>query len=680
MLGNAPVRRDPALVLVLLLTACAHADPDRQVMGGLSISGNDAFSDGEIERHLALVPTSPWPWADPQYFDRGTLAGDERRLLRFYRSQGFYDARAEARVVEGPDRTDVRFVVVEGQPSRVRSLSVSGLEDLPPDVRRALDLGDLPLASGARITEDEYEATKTALRDRLRERGYGDAVVTGEVRVDPQAHAADVVLRAAPGPLLHFGKLRIAGSVHVPSSTIRETVTDELAPGAVYRESALAAARNGVFGMNVFKAVAVDRGPASPATNEVPINVRVAESPLHGIRAGGGAAFEPQRQELRILGDYEDRDFLGGLRLLRFQNRLGYAYLCPTGSGLFNSTTGLLCFQDPSGQGVVGSTALDLTQPRLLGPRVAGNVRVEYERQRDLTYEVADFVRGRLGFPIRLSGRLAFVPSYNVERSFYRRQPLEQDRLICNAPTGGQGCAVTLSRLEESLVWDGRDSIQETTRGRWASLSLSQGGGILGGNFAYTGLLADVRSYHPLSERLVLALRVLGGVLLPHAGESTPITQRFFAGGNSLRSYGARAFGPAAFVNGACGNGSGSPSDLDARRACLSGDPSTTVPVGGNQIAGGSAELRLRVWGDFALVGFADVASVQPDPGDRLRPSLALGGGLRYATDFGPVRLDVGARVLGAPPEVTGTVNGRPVTVPVDEPPFAVHFSIGEAF
>jgi hypothetical protein len=71
---------------------------------------------------------------------------------------------------------------------------------------------------------------------------------------------------------------------------------------------------------------------------------------------------------------------------------------------------------------------------------------------------------------------------------------------------------------------------------------------------------------------------------------------------------------------------------------------------------------------------------VQARAFDPLRPSLALGGGIRYATLFGPVRLDVGFRVLGDPPLVSGIVNGKEVSVPVDAPPFALHFSVGEAF
>lgn len=669
-----------ALVLLAACGACAHVDPEREVLDSVRFEGNRSFADDELLDHLALVPTSPWPWADPQYFDRGTLAGDRRRLLRFYRASGFYEAKVRSQVTTDGRSVRVRIAVEEGPPTLVRKVDVEGVAGLPEDLRRELRLSDLPLEPGRRITEDAYDAALAELRTRLRERGHGDAAATGEVRVDVAAHAADVKLVVVPGPRLRFGRVIVVGAVEVPRAAIEEQASSEIESGSEYRESALARARSAVYEMNVFGAVAVRRGPTDPETGTVPVVIEVSEAPLHTLRAGGGASFEPRRQEVRAIGEYEDRDFLGNLRVLRFQNRLGYAFLCPTGSGLFDSATGLLCFQDPGDQGVVGASSLDLTQPALFGPRVSGVVGIQYERQRDLSYEVGDFVRGRVGLPVRIARNLQLVPSYNVERSFYRSQPEQQEGLICNAPTGGAGCAVTLSRLEESLVWDGRDDPILTTRGAYAALTLGQSGGPLGGNFDYDGVLADVRTYHPLGRRLVLAFRLLGGLLVPRSGD-TPITQRFFAGGgSSLRSYGLQAFSPSAFVDDACGDGSGSAADLVARAACLSGDPVTTVPVGGNQMVAGSAELRARVWGDFGLVGFADVASVQARAFDPLRPSLALGGGLRYATPFGPVRLDVGVNVLGDPPVVTGVVNGRNVSVPIDEPSFALHFSVGEAF
>ena len=65
--------------------------------------------------------------------------------------------------------------------------------------------------------------------------------------------------------------------------------------------------------------------------------------------------------------------------------------------------------------------------------------------------------------------------------------------------------------------------------------------------------------------------------------------------------------------------------------------------VGGRSKLEGSVELRARMTDSFGVVGFVDAgnafASSYPDFSESLR--LAAGGGLRYYTGLGPVRLDV---------------------------------------
>lgn len=68
--------------------------------------------------------------------------------------------------------------------------------------------------------------------------------------------------------------------------------------------------------------------------------------------------------------------------------------------------------------------------------------------------------------------------------------------------------------------------------------------------------------------------------------------------------------------------------------------------------AAGSAELRARVTSKIGIVGFADVGYI--GSGDVSPASEAnewhagAGLGLRYATGFGPIRLDVAAPLKGS--------------------------------
>jgi translocation and assembly module TamA len=116
------------------------------------------------------------------------------------------------------------------------------------------------------------------------------------------------------------------------------------------------------------------------------------------------------------------------------------------------------------------------------------------------------------------------------------------------------------------------------------------------------------------------------------------------------------------------------------------------VATGGNGLVDGSLELRQHLWGSFGGVLFLDggnVTEASARPGEWRRVlelqkvQLAAGLGLRWATPFGPLRVDTAVRL---PTDWSaGTAGGhRFPPVPGDsghrEPIVAVHVTIGEAF
>ena len=94
-----------------------------------------------------------------------------------------------------------------------------------------------------------------------------------------------------------------------------------------------------------------------------------------------------------------------------------------------------------------------------------------------------------------------------------------------------------------------------------------------------------------------------------------------------------------------------------------------SIPVGGYTLVEANLELRFRIWGPLALVGFLDMGDVQEGE-HAYRPdqwNFAAGPGLRYDSPLGLVRLDAGFHL-------------KDTGVFPDEPFWAVHFGLGEAF
>lgn len=124
---------------------------------------------------------------------------------------------------------------------------------------------------------------------------------------------------------------------------------------------------------------------------------------------------------------------------------------------------------------------------------------------------------------------------------------------------------------------------------------------------------AEVRGVLPLGPRMRILLRGKGGSSFVDRVADLPASERFFAGGSrSVRGYAFQDLGP--------------------RNA--SGDV-----VGGQHLLTGSVEVDLRVYGDWGVAGFFDAGNAANDwPPD---PQTGVGGGLRWFSPIGSVRLDL---------------------------------------
>lgn len=144
--------------------------------------------------------------------------------------------------------------------------------------------------------------------------------------------------------------------------------------------------------------------------------------------------------------------------------------------------------------------------------------------------------------------------------------------------------------------------------------------GFNNGDFIQFGVIGGGGSiYLPLigENRLVLALRTKVTSILSQDLDDIPVNQRTFAGGgSSVRGYEFQSISPA--------NAQG---DL----------------TGGRFLNENSLEFRLRLGESFGVVAFADSGLVEeePFPGFEEKINVGVGGGLRYYSPVGPIRLDV---------------------------------------
>ncbi len=611
--------------------------------------------------------------------DRDQLEVDRRRIEAYARERGYYDARVvDARVVPvGPEQVDVVFVVEEGEPVRVSKIEIAGMEETPEAtaaVRKpALREGDV-------FTVAAYDALRDQLTGALQNNGWATAAVEQEAQVLPDEHTASVRYTVEPGARYRFGPVFVAGAGAVSRERIRRRATEDVRPGAWFDQSKLAAVQSRVFSMGVFSGARVSRGTPDAERGIIPVVVSVREAPFRSVRLGPGIGFvSNSRVDLFGTAGWTHRNFLGDLRKLDASLTAGYAWLFEARGESEDPTV-----DERVRDGPVGTLALDFSQTDLGGRPLDFVAHVEVQRGLEQGY---DFwaQRLRLSLPIRLSRRITFVPSYNIEVYQLENatqfpdpdnpdEELPSPVLRSCEPVGASTTrgVCLLSYLEQRIEWDGRDDPVNPRRGFYLAFAVQEGGHVGGFGYQYLRLVPEARLYLPIGERSVLAARARLGAFIP-LGESEPppTVALFFAGGpSSMRGY-----------------------RLD-RLSPYEGDPA--VPVGGNGLAEYSAELRFPVRGNvfgalFVDAGYVSYRSAVPNAYQfALAPARlqwAAGFGIRYRTPVGPLRLDLAARLPndfspGVPfddrfPPVPGN-GGQPGTRREDW--WALHLSVGEAF
>jgi outer membrane protein insertion porin family len=200
-----------------------------------------------------------------------------------------------------------------------------------------------------------------------------------------------------------------------------------------------------------------------------------------------------------------------------------------------------------------------------------------------------------------------------------------------------EGVTIT-SSVGFSVTRDSRDIIAAPTKGAQTALSIDFAG--LGGDSRYVKATALQTYFRPIWLNHILGMRGEVGYGFGWADEDLPLFERFFLGGpNSIRSFKFHSLSPV---------------------------DEGGFKTGGTTQAIGNVEYIIPLPFGFRLAAFFDIGNVwgfrtEFDPTDLRK---AVGGGVRWQSPFGPIRVDYGFNLDRK----------------AGEGPGAFHFSVGSPF
>jgi outer membrane protein insertion porin family/translocation and assembly module TamA len=559
-------------------------DPGREWrVKDVIITGNEQFSDGELEEILA-TKTRDWYafWRSRPHFDPAAFAADLERLARFYQGHGHYEAKISHDLEVDPEAGGVvvKIMLDEGEPVRVGriSLEVVDAPELKPELEALLP--KLPLKEGEIFSETAYQVTETGLRAFLYDKSRARVEVQRKAEVILERREARVFYTVKAGPETRFGPTTIEGLKDVSE----EIVSRELAykPGEPFSGQALRESEQNLRQLDLFSLVRFDLEKSSQDPTTVPIGVALAEKPPREIRVGIGYGTEDQ---LRGQVRWRHNNWLGGARRLEIGAKAS-----------FIEREVDLSFIQPHFLGAKNRFLLNLKPHQLDEPGFFLNAtRLQTRIERKFTRNLTGFIGHRVEYD-----RLDEVSDLTIARL----DDFEREGL--------------LSGLSMGALWNRADDPLNPTKGWTLSFSAEQVGGFLGGDFHFFKLQGEAKAYYSLAAKTVLASRLKLGFADPFdRGKEVPLFERFYAGGStSVRGYDRHRLGP------------------------LAGDD----PLGGRSLIEGSVELRQQFTKELGGALFIDFGQVSVRsfkvPVDDLR--FSGGFGVRYSTPVGPLRLDIG--------------------------------------
>lgn len=394
------------------------------------------------------------------------------------------------------------------------------------------------------------------------------------------SQTVDVTISAQSGPVADLGAVAVKGSRAVDANFIRRY--SRLDEQQRYSPDQLRKAGERLRELGVFSSVTIREADALAADGTLPLTIEVSEGKFRYF--GFGAEFS-SIDGAGLSGYWGHRNLFGEAESLRIEGKV---------SGI-GATTDYTTFDYSAG--------IFFTKPGIFMPRMTLDASLEGERETPDVY-TANTISAKALLSYELSDQDVIKGGGDITWS------KTEDAF-------GKNTYLTFS-TPLSFERDARDNKLNPTEGYRATLGAQPSYEAYGGT-VFSSFEGSVSGYLGLGEedRVVLAGRLAAGSIV--GGDrlkDIPTTRRFFAGGGgSVRGYAYREISPYTAENEA---------------------------TGGRSYATASFEARITVTEKVGIVPFFDVGSVSneivPDFSD-IR--MGAGLGLRYATPFGPLRLDV---------------------------------------
>jgi len=548
------------------------------IITGLGESSTEEFLEAFHQRS-ALEAEDDDP-ANTAQIDRRARA-DAELLTSLLQGQGYYDAEVETEISRNGEQIAVELRANPGPQFRFETVEFPGLAEAGGDAAKLRDT--FAVKSGDPVIASQVIAAGIALKVALGEQGFATAEIgEQDIVVNHENATAKLVLPVQPGPVAHFGEIRVSGEPPFSSRHVGQIA--RFKQGDLFEQSEVDDLRRALVATGLVASVETKVVPRDEG-RIADIEVKLEPAPMRTIAGELGYG---TGEGVRAEASWQHRNFFNPEGALTIRGVAGTQE--QLGAVSFRRNNFKRRDQVLNAQILASHVDRDAFEAKTFS--LSGGI----ERQSNFIWQKK--------WTWSVGGELIA----SEERDTIEATGEERERTFF------------IGAIPASLTYDGSDDLLNPSRGFRLGGRISPELSFQGGTFGYTRAQVDASAYFPVSERTVTAGRVRLGTIIGADRDSIAPSRRFYAGGGgSVRGYGYQRLGPR---------------DVD------------NDPIGGRSLAEFSLEARIRLktlGGNFGVVPFFDGGSLTTSSLPSFKDwQFGAGIGLRYYSSFGPIRIDVG--------------------------------------
>lgn len=553
----------------------------------ISFIGNENYTSSQL---LKRIRTEEARWykflsSDDKY-DPERMQYDQELLRRFYTSEGYADFQVKSAYAElspAKDYFTIVFTIEEGQKYSFGKVDIASS-------LKGVDQGQLKgiISTQAGNTYDgsKIESSIDALVKELGNKGYAFVEIEPKVERNTADRKVDLVYNVKEGPRVYIEKINIVGNVRTLDEVVRREL--RVVEGDPFNTAKIARSEQRLNNLGFFEKVKLTNTQGSSRDKTI-LNVEVQEKSTGEISLGGG--YSTTDGPLAEFGIRES-NFLGRGQDLRFST---------TVSGARQQYD--ISFTEPYFLDRELSAGFDLFKTQL-------NVSSQTPYQLD-----NNGAKLRLGYA--LTEKWTQFLNYTYKRTDVT--DIQSDASIFIIRQAGQ---TTQSSVGQTISFENRDNRLSPTSGGFFRLSQDVAG--LGGDTRWLRHEITGAYFYPIAPKWVASMNGAGGYIFGFS-KDVGIQDRFFLGGQSFRGFENYGVGPHAKSTG----------DALGGTSYFTVSPELAFPLGLPDDLGFTGQV-------FAQAGSLwNSQETGTDVSDNNKVRITAGGGVSWASPFGPIRIDL---------------------------------------